>query len=129
MTENHPSLAESTRTTLHRTRERGAPLTRATVEAILDEALVCHVGFIDAGSLFVQPTTYARIGDALYFHGAPANRMLRALAAGVPACVTVTLLDGLVLARSAFHHSMNYRSVMLLGTAARVEDTQTSAWR
>src|SRR5271169_2955723 len=106
MTEIVPSLNASTRTTLRRKRERGAH-DRATVDAILDEGLVCHVGFTDAGSVFVQPTTYARIGDHLYLHGAPANRMLRALAGGAQACVTVTLLDGLVLARSAFHHSMN----------------------
>ena len=123
MTENLPTLSESTRTTLRRKRERGAH-DRTTVEAILDEGLVCHVGFAEDGSVFVQPTMYARIGDALYLHGAPANRMLRALAAGGPACVTVTLLDGLVLARSAFHHSMNYRSVMLFGTAERVEDDE-----
>ncbi|HUY22422.1 MAG TPA: pyridoxamine 5'-phosphate oxidase family protein [Acidimicrobiales bacterium] len=122
MTQSSP-LRESPRTTLRRKRERGTH-ERGAIDAILDEGLVCHVGFADGESLFVQPTAYARIGDDLYFHGAPANRMLRALAAGAPACVTVTLLDGLVLARSAFHHSMNYRSVMLLGTAERVDDDE-----
>jgi nitroimidazol reductase NimA-like FMN-containing flavoprotein (pyridoxamine 5'-phosphate oxidase superfamily) len=92
------------------------------VYAILDEALVCHVGFAEAGHPVVIPMTYARVGDALYLHGAPRNRMLGLLEAGAPACVTVTLLDGLVLARSAFHQSMNYRAVMLFGTAVAVSD-------
>jgi uncharacterized protein len=95
---------------------------RATVEAILDEGLVCHVGFAVNGQPYVIPTIYGRIDDQLYLHGSAASRMLGALEAGVPACVTVTLLDGLVLARSAFHHSMNYRSVVLLGTAQPVTD-------
>src|SRR5262249_11628828 len=93
---------------------------RATIEAILDEGLICHVGFALDGQPYVIPTTYGRIGDRLYVHGSAASRMLEPLEAGVPACVTVTLLDGLVLARSAFHHSMNYRSVVLLGTARPV---------
>ena len=88
----------------------------------MDEALICHVGFGTGDSPFVTPMTYARIDDTLYLHGAAGNRMLRALVEGAPACVTVTLLDGLVLARSAFHHSMNYRSVMLFGVPERVED-------
>ena len=109
------------RTTVKRRRER-ARYERAAVEAILDEALVCHLGFVAEGQPFVIPTTYARVGGTLYVHGAAAGRMLRALAGGVPACVTVTLVDGLVLARSAFHHSMNYRSVVLLGHARPVDD-------
>jgi hypothetical protein len=111
------------RTTLKRRRERAA-YERQVVEAILDEALICHLGFTVAQQPYVIPTTYARIGDTLYLHGAAANRMLTNLAAGVPACVTVTLVDGLVLARSAFHHSMNYRSVVLLGTARAVTDLE-----
>jgi nitroimidazol reductase NimA-like FMN-containing flavoprotein (pyridoxamine 5'-phosphate oxidase superfamily) len=95
---------------------------RATVHAILDEALVCHLGFVHANQPFVIPTLHARIGDDLYVHGSSASRMLAALGEGVAACVSATLIDGLVLARSAFHHSVNYRSVVLLGTARRVTD-------
>ena len=95
-----------------------------TVTSILDEGLVCHLGFAVEGRPWVMPTTYARIDDRLYVHGAAANFALKTLAAGVEACVTVTLLDGLVLARSAFHHSMNYRSVMVFGRAERVVDPQ-----
>lgn len=94
----------------------------ATIRAILDEGLVCHVGFVVKGQPYVIPTTYACVDDRLYIHGSTASRMLRALRQGVPVCVTVTLLDGLVLARSAFHHSMNYRSVVILGTATAVVD-------
>jgi nitroimidazol reductase NimA-like FMN-containing flavoprotein (pyridoxamine 5'-phosphate oxidase superfamily) len=111
----------SERTRLRRRAERGR-YDRETVHAILDEALVCHVGFSVEGQPYVIPTTYARVGDLLYVHGAAASRMLRTLAGGVPVCVTVTLIDGLVLARSAFHHSMNYRSVVVLGTAIEVVD-------
>jgi hypothetical protein len=93
---------------------------RATVHAILDEGLVCHVGFVDAGQPFVIPSSYARVSDRLVLHGSAASRMVKALAAGAPACVTVTLLDGLVLARSGFHHSMNYRSVVVVGVATEV---------
>lgn len=95
---------------------------RATVDSILDEALVCHLGFVHQRQPYVIPTLHARIGDRLYVHGSAASRMLGTLATGVPACVTVTLLDGLVLARSAFHHSVNYRSVVLLGTAVALTD-------
>ena len=94
----------------------------ATIHAILDEGLVCHIGFVHEGQPFVLPTTYARVADALVVHGSAASRMLRGLRDGIPVCVTVTLLDGLVLARSAFHHSMNYRSVVILGTATEVTD-------
>lgn len=115
------TLVQTPRTTLKRRPQRGS-YDRAVVNAILDEGLVCHIGFTVDGQPFVTPTTYARIGERLYIHGAVANRMLRNLATGVPMCFTVTLLDGLVLARSAFHHSMNYRSVMVFGTAFEVKD-------
>jgi hypothetical protein len=89
---------------------------------ILDEGFICHVGFIADGQPFVIPTSYARKGDLLYIHGSAASRMLRQAGSGIPVCVTVTLLDGLVLARSIFNHSMNYRSVVVLGTATAIED-------
>jgi len=114
---------KSPRTTVRRLPKRGA-YDRETIEAILDEALICHVGFVVDGQPMVIPTIHARIDDSLYFHGSVASRMLRSLEQGVPACVTVTLLDGLVLARSAFHHSMNYRSVVVLGTATLVVDRE-----
>jgi nitroimidazol reductase NimA-like FMN-containing flavoprotein (pyridoxamine 5'-phosphate oxidase superfamily) len=93
---------------------------RAAIDAILDEGLICHVGFVAEGQPFVVPTGYVRVGDHLYIHGSAASRMLRTLDQGVDVCVTVTLLDALVLARSAFHHSMNYRSVVVLGKARLV---------
>jgi nitroimidazol reductase NimA-like FMN-containing flavoprotein (pyridoxamine 5'-phosphate oxidase superfamily) len=92
------------------------------VHRILDEALVCHVGFVIDGEPVVIPTIHARHGDRLYLHGSPASRMLRTLKRQVDVCVTVTLIDGLVLARSAFHHSMNYRSVVVFGRATEVTD-------
>ena len=95
---------------------------RETVYNILDTAFVCHVGFTVDGQPFVIPTNYGRSGDTLYLHGSAASRMLNTLSAGVPVCVTVTHVDGLVLARSAFHHSVNYRSVVILGKAQLVED-------
>jgi uncharacterized protein len=95
---------------------------RSTVDAVLDEALICHLGFSVEGQPYVIPTIHARDGDRLYVHGSSASRMLRTLKAGVPACLTVTIVDGLVMARSAFHHSINYRSVMVLGTALEVTD-------
>lgn len=94
---------------------------RETIDRILDEGFVCHVGFAIEGQPFVIPTMYARVGDAIYFHGSAASRMLRGAAAGIAVCVTVTLVDGLVLARSVFNHSMNYRSVVALGKAVLVE--------
>jgi nitroimidazol reductase NimA-like FMN-containing flavoprotein (pyridoxamine 5'-phosphate oxidase superfamily) len=100
---------------------------RGTIYAILDEAPICHVGFVVEAQPYVLPTIHARIGDRLYLHGANTNRMLGALRGGAPVCVTVTLLDGLVLARSAFHHSMNYRSVVILGTAKEVTDQAEKA--
>jgi len=112
---------QTSRTTVRRLPERGV-YDRDTVYAILDEALICHVGFAVEGQPFVIPTIHWRDGDTLYFHGSAASRMLRALRGGVDTCVTVTLLDGLVLARSAFHHSMNYRSVVVLGKAVEVSD-------
>ncbi|HEY5194864.1 MAG TPA: pyridoxamine 5'-phosphate oxidase family protein [Solirubrobacteraceae bacterium] len=95
---------------------------RKTIDAILDEALVAHVGFAVEEQPYVIPTLHARVGDTVYFHGSSASRTVRALAAGAPMCLTVTLLDGLVLARSAVHHSVNYRSVLVLGQATSVED-------
>lgn len=91
---------------------------------ILDEALICHIGFMANNQPFVIPTAYGRVRDKLYIHGSPASRMLRTLNQGIEVCVTVTLLDGLVLARSAFHHSMNYRSVVIFGTANLVDDIE-----
>jgi nitroimidazol reductase NimA-like FMN-containing flavoprotein (pyridoxamine 5'-phosphate oxidase superfamily) len=113
--------APSARTRVRRLPER-ARYERAIVHAILDEGLVCHLGFVDGGSPVVIPTAYARVGDALYLHGAPANAALRSIGTGAPVCVTVTLIDGLVLARSAFHHSINYRSVVIFGNAVEVTD-------
>jgi nitroimidazol reductase NimA-like FMN-containing flavoprotein (pyridoxamine 5'-phosphate oxidase superfamily) len=109
------------RTQVKRLPDRGA-YDSETVFKILDEALICHVGFSVDGQPFVIPTGFARVEDTLYIHGSAASRMLRTLAEGVQVCVTVTLLDGLVLARSAFHHSMNYRSVVMLGRATLVSD-------
>jgi len=114
-----PSL-QSPRTTVKRLPKRGL-YDRDAVYAILDEGLVCHVGFAVEGQPYVIPTAYVRIADTLYIHGSAASRMLKSLSGGIPVAVTVTLLDGLVLARSAFHHSMNYRSAVLLGTARLVE--------
>ena len=95
---------------------------REAVNKILDEGLICHVGFVVEGQPYVIPMSYGRDGDVLYIHGSVASRMLRNLEQGIPACITVTLLDGLVLARSVFNHSMNYRSVVILGTARLVDD-------
>jgi len=95
---------------------------RDALNQILDEAFVCHVGFVADGQPYVIPTSYGRAADVLYIHGSAASRMLRHLNQGVPVCVTVTLVDGLVLARSVFNHSMNYRSVVILGTATLVDD-------
>lgn len=94
---------------------------RESVYQILDEGFICHVGFVARGQPFVIPTGYARAGETLYLHGSQASRMLRALKSGIDVCVTVTLVDGMVMARSAFHHSMNYRSVVVFGRAVAVE--------
>src|SRR5206468_3489372 len=115
------TMAMTPRVQVRRLPERGA-YDRDTIDAILDEALICHVGFVVDGQPYVIPTIHARDGDHLYLHGSAASRMLRTLEAGTPVCVTVTLQDGLVLARSAFHHSMNYRSVVVLGRARLVTD-------
>jgi nitroimidazol reductase NimA-like FMN-containing flavoprotein (pyridoxamine 5'-phosphate oxidase superfamily) len=117
------SATNSPRTTVKRHAERGH-YDRDTINAILDEGLVAHVGFVVDGQPYVIPTLYARIGDTLYFHGAVANRMLVSMADGIPVCATVTLLDGLVLARSHYSHSANYRSVVLLGRARDVSDRE-----
>lgn len=116
----------SERATVRRLPKRAA-YERAQIDAILDAGLICHVGFVSDGQPFVLPTGYVRVGDQIYFHGSAASRMLRVLAEGANVCVTVTLLDGLVLARSAFHHSMNYRSVVVLGQARLVTDP-TEKW-
>jgi nitroimidazol reductase NimA-like FMN-containing flavoprotein (pyridoxamine 5'-phosphate oxidase superfamily) len=109
------------RTRVVREPDRGV-YDRATIYHILDEGFICHVGFVVDGQPFVIPTSYGRVGDVLYIHGSAASRMLRNLDQGIPVCVTVTLIDGLVLARSIFNHSMNYRSVVVLGTATLVDD-------
>jgi nitroimidazol reductase NimA-like FMN-containing flavoprotein (pyridoxamine 5'-phosphate oxidase superfamily) len=109
------------RVRLRRKRERGS-YDRRVIDAILDEALIAHLGIVEAdGQPVVIPTLHARHGDLVYCHGSVASRTLRALAAGAPACLTVSLLDGLVLARSAMHHTANYRSAMLMGQAISVE--------
>jgi len=113
--------APSARTRLVREADR-AVYDRAAAYRILDEGFICHVGFVVDGQPFVIPTGYGRVGDNLYIHGSAASRMLRRVDEGVAVCVTVTLLDGLVLARSIFNHSMNYRSVVILGTARAVND-------
>ena len=109
------------RTTLHRLPKR-AVYDKGEVYKILDEGFVCHVGFAMDGEPYVIPTGYARLGDEIYLHGSAASRMLRALGDGIDVCVTVTLVDGFVLSRSAFHHSMNYRSVVILGRARVLTD-------
>jgi nitroimidazol reductase NimA-like FMN-containing flavoprotein (pyridoxamine 5'-phosphate oxidase superfamily) len=109
------------RTRLRRLPERGA-YDRATVHAILDEGFVCHVGFVADGQPYVIPTGYARVGETLYLHGSTGSRL--GLRPGMDVCVTVTLVDGLVLARSAFHHSMNFRSVMAIGRTRPIGDLQ-----
>src|ERR1700734_3220473 len=111
----------SARTSLAQKADR-AVYDRAAAYKILDEGFICHVGFVADGQPFVIPTSYGRVGDSLYIHGSAASRMLRRVDEGVAVCVTVTLLDGIVLARSIFNHSMNYRSVVILGTARAVTD-------
>src|SRR5438128_7256096 len=119
MPESHPPTA---RTRVVREPERGV-YDRAAAYQILDEGFICHVGFVMDNQPFVIPTGYGRSGDNLYIHGSAASRMLRNLDQGIAACVTVTLLDGLVLPRSIFNHLMNYRSVVVLVTAVAVEDS------
>jgi nitroimidazol reductase NimA-like FMN-containing flavoprotein (pyridoxamine 5'-phosphate oxidase superfamily) len=117
------ALTPTSKTTLHRRAQRGS-YEIERIYAILDEGLVAHVGFVVDAQPYVLPMAYARIGDQLYLHGAAKNRMLEVVAAGGPMCVTVTLLDGLVLARSAFHHSVNYRCVVLFGVARELVDSE-----
>lgn len=119
-------MVPTERSELHRLPKRGSH-DPAALHAILDAGFLAHVGFVVEGQPFVIPTLYGRDGDRLYLHGSAASRMLRKLEGGVPACITVTLVDGLVLARSAFHHSMNYRSVMAFGTARAIEDPERKA--
>jgi nitroimidazol reductase NimA-like FMN-containing flavoprotein (pyridoxamine 5'-phosphate oxidase superfamily) len=111
------------RATVKRLPARGV-YDRAVIHQILDAGLVCHLGFVVEGQPFVIPTTYVRVDDTIYVHGSPASRMLQSLERGIAACLTVTLVDGLVLARSAFHHSINYRSVVVFGTAVLVSDSE-----
>ncbi|MDX1690950.1 MAG: pyridoxamine 5'-phosphate oxidase family protein [Acidimicrobiia bacterium] len=112
----------SDRTTVRRLPER-ARYDRETIDAIIDAAFVCHVGFVDdEGRPVVIPTIHARQGDRLHVHGAPASRMLRTVGTGVPICVTVTHVDGVVVARAPFHMSLNYRSVVVFGEAERLRD-------
>jgi uncharacterized protein len=113
--------AESPRSTIHRHPERGR-YDRATIDAILDEGLVCHLGFVSDGQPMVIPTMYVRDGDRVVVHGSAASRMTRTVGTGVPVCLTVTLLDGVVFARTANNHSMNYRSAVLLGTAEPITE-------
>ena len=117
------ATTKTPRTTVTRQRDRGR-YERETINAIVDEALICHIGFSVDGQPYVIPTTHARIDDRLYIHGSVGSRMLKNLKEGLPVCVTMTLLDGLVLARSAFHHSMNYRSAVILGVAREVTDEE-----
>jgi nitroimidazol reductase NimA-like FMN-containing flavoprotein (pyridoxamine 5'-phosphate oxidase superfamily) len=121
---------QTERTTLKRLPKRGV-YDRELVYAILDEGFICHVGFVVDAKPVVIPTGYARVDDQLYIHGSQASRMLRTLKTGIDVCVTVTLIDGLVLARSAFHHSMNYRSVVVFGNATAIEaaDAKLAALR
>src|SRR5436190_10262846 len=112
----------SERSQLRRLPKRGSHEPEV-IHRILDAAFLAHVGFCVDGQPFVIPTLFGREGEKLYLHGSAASRMLRQLDTGIPACVTVTLVDGLVLARSAFHHSMNYRSVMAFGTARKMDDS------
>jgi nitroimidazol reductase NimA-like FMN-containing flavoprotein (pyridoxamine 5'-phosphate oxidase superfamily) len=111
----------SPRTKVKRLPRRG-DYDRETIENILDDSFLCHVGFVNENQPFVIPTSYGRVGENIYIHGSAASRMLRGLAGGIEVCLTVTILDGIVLARSAFNHSMNYRSVVILGNAELVTD-------
>lgn len=114
-------IKRTTRTKLKRIPKRGN-FDCETIYKILDEAFICHIGFTVDGQTFVIPTAYGRKGDTLYVHGSAASRMMREMSKGIDVCITVTLIDGLVLARSAFHHSINYRSVVIFGNAEIVTD-------
>jgi nitroimidazol reductase NimA-like FMN-containing flavoprotein (pyridoxamine 5'-phosphate oxidase superfamily) len=120
-------LSTTARTRVRRVPERAADEPEALYQ-VLDEGLICHVGFVHDGAPVVIPTSYGRDGDVLYLHGSTGSRMMRHLATGPPVCVTVTLLDGLVLARSVMHHSMNYRSAVVFGTARPVTSAD-ERWR
>jgi nitroimidazol reductase NimA-like FMN-containing flavoprotein (pyridoxamine 5'-phosphate oxidase superfamily) len=115
------TFPQTVRTALKRLPKRGV-YDRELINQILDEGFICHVGFAVDGQPFVIPTGFARVADRLFIHGSQASRMLRTLSSGIEVCVTVTLIDALVLARSAFHHSMNYRSVVVFGRATLVDD-------
>ncbi|MBK6948625.1 MAG: pyridoxamine 5'-phosphate oxidase family protein [Haliscomenobacter sp.] len=117
------SFKKNPRNTVRRLPSRGA-YDRETIYSILDAAFLCHVGFSVDGQPFVIPTAYGREGDKLFFHGSVKSRMMLELSAQIPVCITVTLMDGLVLARSAFHHSMNYRSAVLFGQAREILDLE-----
>ncbi len=121
-----PSFVPTPRTTLRRHRER-AEYDRDAVHAILDEGFICHVACVVDGTVFMIPTAYGRAGEQLFLHGAAGNHVLKAAAAGAELTVTVTLLDGLVLARSTFHHSLNYRSVVVFGRATEIVDPDEKA--
>ena len=112
---------KSTKTQIKRLPKRGH-YDKETIYQILDEALICHVGFVDNGQPYVIPINFARVADTIILHGAKASRLLKHVEAGHPVCVEATIVDGLVLARSVFHHSVNYRSVVLFGTGRAVED-------
>ena len=116
-----PSFTPTPRTRVRRVHERGR-YDRETVFAILDSAMMCHIGYVIDGQPYVTPTLFWREGEKLYWHGSSASRMLRSQTAGIPVCLTVTHVDGLVVARSGFHHSLNYRAVMAFGNAAIVDD-------
>src|ERR1700733_6325229 len=120
------SIQPTPRTPVRRLPKRGV-YDAAQIHSILDEGFLCHVGFVVDGQPFVIPTLYARAGGTLYIHGSAASRMLKTAAGDVEVCVTVTLVDGFVLARAVFHHSMNYRSVVLLGRARLVTELEEKA--
>jgi uncharacterized protein len=116
-----PTYPPTERTQVRRLPQRGV-YDKDQVHAILDEGFICHVGFVVDGQPFVVPTGYGRLGEKVFIHGSPASRVLRPREGGIVVCLTVTLVDGFVLARSAFHHSMNYRSVMAIGKAQLLSD-------
>jgi uncharacterized protein len=113
------TIEPTEKTLLKRLPKRGN-FDRDVINEILDEAFICHVGFVANGKPYVIPTAYGRVGDEMYIHGSSASRMMKSLADGIDLCVTVTLIDGLVLARSAFNHSINYRSIVIMGNAEMV---------
>src|SRR5262249_62017053 len=119
-------IRSTQKTKLGRLPKRGS-YDREVINRILDEGFICHIGFVLDGQSFVIPTGYGRRGDDIYFHGSSASRMLRTVSQGIPICLTVTLVDALVLARSAFHHSMNYRSVVVLGNATILTEGEEKA--